>query len=129
MREVITFADANNDDLKLLGTDDERKHNDLFEELMDVLKRVPSLNNADHLARMPDTQIGESASGSRSPFTSSTSSLKTRRRRARRARPPSLLTTVVEVDVAGEADVADVTDVEDGVAVAATTAAVVARKT
>ena len=26
---------------------------------MDVLKRVPSLNNVYHLARMPDTQIGE----------------------------------------------------------------------
>ena len=31
----------------------------IFEELMDVLKRVPSLNNVYHLARMPDTQIGE----------------------------------------------------------------------
>ena len=26
---------------------------------MDVLKRVPSLSNVYHLARMPDTQIGE----------------------------------------------------------------------
>ena len=59
MREVITFVNANNDDLKLLGTDDELKDNDLFEELMDVLKRVPSLNNVHHLARMPETQIGE----------------------------------------------------------------------
>ena len=59
VREVITFVDANNDDRKLLGTDDELKDNDLFEELMDVLKRVPSLNNVHHLARMPDTQIGE----------------------------------------------------------------------
>ena len=60
VREVITFVDANNNDLKLLGTDGELKDdNDLFEELMDVLKRVPSLNNAYHPARMPDTQIGE----------------------------------------------------------------------
>ena len=48
MRGVITFADANNGDLKLLGTDDELKDNGLFEEFMDVLKRVPSLNNAYH---------------------------------------------------------------------------------
>jgi len=59
VREVITFDDANNDDLKLLGTDDELKDNDLFEELMDVLKRVQSLSNVYHLVRMPDTQIGE----------------------------------------------------------------------
>ena len=59
MCEVITFVNANNDDLKLLGTDDELKDNDLFEELMDMLNRVPSLNNVYHLARMPHTQIGE----------------------------------------------------------------------
>ena len=63
VREVITFVDANNDDLKLLGTDDELKDNDLFEELMGVLKCVPSLSNVYHLARIPDTQIGRSASG------------------------------------------------------------------
>ena len=59
MREVITFVNANNDDFKLLGTDDELKDNNLFEELIDVLKRVPSLSNVYHLARMPETQIGE----------------------------------------------------------------------
>ena len=58
-REVITLVNANNDDLKLLGTDDELKDNDLFEELMDVIKEIPSLNNVYHLARMPDTKIGE----------------------------------------------------------------------
>ena len=58
VREVITFINAKNDDLKLL-TDDELKDNDLFEKLVDVLKRVPSLNNVYHLARMPETQIGE----------------------------------------------------------------------
>jgi len=59
VREVITLVKANNEDLKLLGTDDELKDNDLFEELMDVIKDIPSLNNVYHLARMPDTKIGE----------------------------------------------------------------------
>ena len=63
-REVITLVNANNDDLKLLGTDDELKDNDLFEELMDVIKEILSLNNVYHLARMPDRR---SASGTRSP--------------------------------------------------------------
>ena len=59
VREVITLVNANNDDLKLLGTDDELKDNDLFEELMDVSKGISSLINVYHLPRMPDTKIGE----------------------------------------------------------------------
>ena len=129
VREVITFVDANNDDLKLLGTDGELKDNGLFEELMGVLKRVPSLSNVYHLARMPNTQIGEWESLTVCLVGIMASPPKTQRRPARRARPRSLLTTVVEADVASEADMADVTDVEDVVAVAATTAAVVARRT
>jgi len=57
--EVFTLVNANNEDLKLLGTDDELKVNDLFEELMDAIKEIPSLSNVYHLARMPDTKIGE----------------------------------------------------------------------
>ena len=39
--------------------DGELKDNGLFEEPMDVIKGVLSLSNAHHLARMPDTKIGE----------------------------------------------------------------------
>ena len=59
VREAITLVNANNEDRKLLGTDDELKVNDLFEELMDVIKDTASLNNVYHLARMLGTKIGE----------------------------------------------------------------------
>ena len=59
VREVIMLINANNKDLKPLGTDDELKDNALSEELMDVIKDTPSLNNVYHLARMPDTKIRE----------------------------------------------------------------------
>ena len=53
------WFNANNDDLELLGPGDELDDNALFEELVDVIEEMPSLNNADHLARVPGTKIGE----------------------------------------------------------------------
>ena len=131
VREVITFADANNADLKLLGTDGELKDNDLFEELMDVLKHVPSSSNAYHLARMPDTQIGEweSLSVYLADITALDATPSHRPASWSRATALSAHTTEAEVDMAGDADVAGVMDAADVVAVAAATAVVAARRT
>ena len=60
---VVLACDANNDDLKLLGTDGEPKDNGLFEELMDVLK--PRQHNEEMYKKVSTNSVQQSDATSR----------------------------------------------------------------
>ena len=59
LMQVITIAERTNQDLEALGTGDELKEEDLYEEILDVLQRIPDLKHVYQLARLAESKIGD----------------------------------------------------------------------
>ena len=59
LMQIITVAQRTNQDLQALGTGDEIKQEDLYEEILDVIQRIPELKHIYQLARLTDSKVGD----------------------------------------------------------------------